>query len=141
MEPATPPNALPEFLRQYRQTHGLTVQELAMRCQIPMATLMGLEYGDRPEEEDLEAIARGLELPLPMVRRASLGEPMPVPESPYASLFEEETATPDPLELPRPDDRATTLLEAIQGLTPSQIEKTKDFIRFLRWSEQQDARD
>jgi len=141
MDSTTPPNALPEFLRQYRHTHGLTVQELAMRCQIPMATLMGLEYGDRPQEEDLEALARGLELPLPMVRRASLGEAMPVPESPYPAAFEGDGETEDALELPRPDDRATTLLEAIQGLSPSQIEKTKDFIRFLRWSDQQDARD
>ena len=125
MEPATPQNALSEFLRQYRHEHGLTVQELAMRCQIPMATVMGLEYGDRPQEEDLEAIARGLEMPLSTIRRASLGEPIPMRE-------------------PEGDgdgDRPMTLLEAIQGLSPTQIEKTKDYIRFLRWAEKQDSVD
>lgn len=129
MDHATPQNALSEFLRQYRHTHGLTVQELAMRCQIPMATVMGLEYGDRPQEEDLEAIARGLEMPLSTIRRASLGEPIPMsaPASDH----------PDGHEA----DRPMTLLEAIQGLSPSQIDKTKDFIRFLRWSEQQESRD
>lgn len=141
MDPTPPPNALPEFLRQYRKTHGLTVQELAMRCQIPMATLMGLEYGDRPNEDDLEAIARGLELPLGLVRRVSLGEAVAVPEASFDGAFEAETALHDPLDLPRSDDRASTLLEAIQGLTPSQIERTKEFIRFLRWCDQQDARD
>lgn len=123
MEPATPQNALSEFLRQYRQSHGLTVQELAMRCQIPMATVMGLEYGDRPQEEDLEAIARGLEMPLSTIRRASLGEPIPVREAEADG------------------DRPMTLLEAIQGLSPTQIERTKDYIRFLRWAEKQDSVD
>ncbi len=125
MEPATPQNALSEFLRQYRQTNGLTVQELAQICQIPMATVMGLEYGDRPQEEDLEAIARGLEMPLSTIRRASLGEPVPmVPAAPSSDG-------------PRP----STLLDAIQGLSPTQIEKTKDYIRFLRWTEQQESLD
>lgn len=127
MEPATPQNALSEFLRQYRHENGLTVQELAMRCGIPMATVIGLEYGDRPQEEDLEAIARGLEMPLSTIRRASLGEPVPM-----------RGPAPDPGEALTPV-RPSTLLEAIQGLTPTQIEKTKDYIRFLRWSEQQDA--
>jgi transcriptional regulator with XRE-family HTH domain len=122
MEPATPQNALSEFLRQYRHTNGLTVQELAQICQIPMATVIGLEYGDRPQEEDLEAIARGLEMPLSTIRRASLGEPVPAPPS---------------ADGPRP----STLLEAIQGLSPLQIEKTKDYIRFLRWTDQQDSLD
>jgi len=125
MEPATPQNALSEFLRQYRHEHGLTVQELAMRCQIPMATVISLEYGDRPQEEDLEAIARGLEMPLSTIRRASLGEPIPMRE-------------------PEGDGdgaRPMTLLEAIQGLSPTQIEKTKDYIRFLRWAEKQDSID
>jgi len=125
MEPASPQNALSEFLRQYRQEHGLTVQELAMICQIPMATVMGLEYGDRPQEEDLEAIARGLEMPLSTIRRASLGEPIPM------AVTEPEVD----------GERPMTLLEAIQGLSPTQIEKTKDFIRFLRWAEKQDALD
>lgn len=121
-EPATPQNALAEFLRLYRHEHGLTVQELAIRCQIPMATVMSLEYGDRPQEEDLEALARGLEMPLGTIRRASLGEP--VPETAF------RPSAPGP-------EAASTLLDAIQGLNPAQIEKTKEFIRFLRWAEQQ----
>lgn len=121
MEPTLPPNDLSEFLRQYRQANGLTVQELAMRCQIPMSTLMGLEYGDRPTDEDLEAIARGVDLPLRTVLRASLGEQVDM----------RLPATEPPAERP------STLLEAIQGLSPSQIEKVKDFILYLRWAERQ----
>ena len=137
MEPATPENALSEFLRQYRHENRLTVQELAMRCGIPMATVIGLEYGDRPQEEDLEAIARGLEMPLSTIRRASLGEPIPM-KGPAADHDGEHAG-----ELPGTlsGDRPSTLLDAIQGLTPTQIDKTKDYIRFLRWSEQQDARE
>jgi transcriptional regulator with XRE-family HTH domain len=137
MEPAPPQNALSEFLRRYRQENYLTVQELAMRCGIPMATVIGLEYGDRPQEEDLEAIARGLEMPLSTIRRASLGEAIPMKESVADHDGDREVDLPGALMSGRP----STLSEAIQGLTPSQIEKTKDYIRFLRWSEQPDARD
>lgn len=125
MESASPRNALSEFLRQYRHDHGLTVQELAMRCQIPMATVMGLEYGDPPQDEDLEALARGLEMSLGTIRRASLGDPVPMPTTGLAPT----------------DDRPATLLEAIQGLTPTQIEKAKDYIRFLRWSDRAPSED
>lgn len=121
MEPATPQNDLSEFLRQYRHAHGLTVQELAQRCQMPMAILMGLEYGDRPTDEDLENIARGVDLPLRTVLRASLGEQV-------------ETRLP---EATPAAERPSTLLEAIQGLSPSQIEKAKEFILYLRWAEHQ----
>lgn len=137
MEPATPENALSEFLRQYRHENRLTVQELAMRCGIPMATVIGLEYGDRPQEEDLEAIARGLEMPLSTIRRASLGEAVPMKET--AAGHDGDLTTDLPVVLP--GDRPSTLLDAIQGLTPTQIEKTKEYIRFLRWAEQQDARE
>ncbi len=125
MEPATPQNALSEFLRQYREDNGLTVQDLAQRCQIPMAKVIGLEYGDRPMDEDLEALARGLDMTLSTVRRASLGEPVPGSRAELASKA----------------DRPATLGEAIQDLTPSQIEKTKDFIQFLRWSDRRPSQD
>lgn len=121
MEPATPHHFLADFLKQYRQDNGLTVQDLAQRCQIPMATLMGLELGDRPLDEDLEALARGLDMTLQTIRRASVGEPVLAP--------------PPPAETPT--ERPATLLEAIRGLTPSQIEKVKDFIAYLRWAERQ----
>lgn len=119
MEPATPQNDLSDFLRHYRHAHGLTVQELAQRCQMPMAILMGLEYGDRPTDEDLENIARGVDMPLRTVLRASLGEPV-------EALVPEVAPTPE---------RPSTLQDAIQGLSPSQIEKAKDFILYLRWAE------
>jgi transcriptional regulator with XRE-family HTH domain len=121
MEPAIPQNGLSDFLRQYRQEHDLTVQELAQRCQIPMATLIGLEYGDRPTDEDLEAIARGIDLPLRTLVRASIGEAVEIRLPAHES----------------PSERPSTLLEAIQGLTPSQIEKAKDYIQYLRWAERQ----
>jgi transcriptional regulator with XRE-family HTH domain len=124
----SPTNSLGTFLRTYRQNGGLTAQDLAQRCQVPVSVILDLEHGDRPEPEHLQALSEGLGIPLVEIHRIAQGEPT-------AFLAPTPRSLPD-LEPASDLDRSPTILEAVQGLSPAQIEKVMDYIQLLKHAEQ-----
>lgn len=68
-------NALQELIRERLDRHGWSYGDVARRGSIPRSTVHHLATSDRlvrmPQPATMEALARGLELPLDAVRRAA----------------------------------------------------------------------
>jgi transcriptional regulator with XRE-family HTH domain len=123
-------NSLSELLRAVREARNWTVQDLSGRCQVPLSVLLDVEHGEIPDADTQRALAEGLGVRLIDLDRLRAGEPIPVSEA---------TQTLDQLvegELPVPEEeRPLTILEALRGLNPSQIEKVMDYITLLKLAE------
>ncbi|MEB3187093.1 MAG: helix-turn-helix transcriptional regulator [bacterium] len=123
-------NSLSELLRAVREARNWTVQDLSGRCQVPLSVLLDVEHGEIPDADTLRALAEGLGVRLIDLDRLRAGEPIPVSEA---------TQTLDDLvagEPPVPEEeRPLTILEALRGLNPSQIEKVMDYITLLKLAE------
>lgn len=117
-------NPLGEYLRSLRQSRDMTAQDIAQRCQIPVSVVLDLEHGDKPDDEVLHTLSQGLGIPLVDLHRIAQGEPLPLPD----------VAPPLPTMEPPVDeeDRPMTILEAIRGLSPAQIEKVMDYVQLLK---------
>lgn len=122
-------NPLGEYLRSLRQSRSMTAQDIAQRCQLPVSVILNLEHGDMPDDDVLHTLSQGLGIPLIDLHRISQGEPLPLPE-----------VTPAPLDGAAMDevaneDRPVTIVEAIRGLSPAQIEKVMDYVQLLKLAE------
>lgn len=124
-------NPLGEYLRSLRQSRDMTAQDIAQRCQIPVSVILDLEHGDTPDDDVLHLISRGLNIPLVDLHRISQGEMLPLPELPAPVSLGGEPLADDPLG----GDRPMTILEAVRGLTPAQIEKVMDYVQLLKLAE------
>lgn len=122
-------SSLGTYLRSYRQASGMTAQDVAQRCQVPVSVILDLEHGDRPDAELMQALSQGLSIPLVDLHRIAQGElpGVPAPVAPPAV-----EAVPEPVE---DLDRSPTMLEAVRGLSPAQIEKVMDYIQLLKQAE------
>lgn len=113
------------YLRRMRQERGYTVQDVAQMCQMPVSVLLDVEHGDRPDPETLTALAEGLGMSIVDLHRLAQGEEL---EQPWIEAPVVEAAPPDP-------ERSPTVLEAIQGLSPAQLDKVLDYIQLLKLAE------
>lgn len=123
-------NPLGEYLRSLRQSRDMTAQDIAQRCQIPVSVVLDLEHGDKPDDEVLHTLSQGLGIPLVDLHRIAQGEPLPLPEvAPPLPTLEPS------VDLEDEDERPMTILEAIRGLTPAQIEKVMDYVQLVKLAE------
>lgn len=122
----TKASRLGEYLRSMRQARGFAVQDVAQMCQLPVSILLDVEHGDRPETEILAALAEGLGVSLVDLHRLAQGESLALPLGPEPLI---EALAETDLE------RSPTVLEAVQGLSPAQLEKVLDYIQLLKLAE------
>jgi transcriptional regulator with XRE-family HTH domain len=131
-------NPLGEFLRSFRQARGLTAMDVAQRCQIPVSAVLDVEHGDKPDSDTMRVLSEGLAIPLVDLHRVAQGEvvelPAPGPLPPVTPVMPVSVAPPvrddfDEIE------RSPTILEAVRGLSPAQIEKVMDYIQLLKQAE------
>ncbi len=124
-------NSLSELLRAVREARNWTVQDLSGRCQVPLSLLLDIEHGEIPDSDTLRALAEGLGVRLIDLDRLRVGEPIPVTEATQTldALVSSEAPTADE------EERPLTILEALRGLNPSQIEKVMDYITLLKLAE------
>lgn len=123
----TQASRLGEYLRSMRQARGITVQDVAQMCQMPVSVLLDVEHGDRPDTDTLAALAEGLAMNLVDLHRLAQGELLNLP------LLREPMGDVPPV--PEEEERSPTLLEAIQGLSPAQLEKVLDYVQLLKLAE------
>lgn len=124
-------NPLGEYLRSLRQSRDMTAQDIALRCQIPVSVVLDLEHGDSPDDEVLHTLSKGLGIPLVDLHRISQGEPLPLPELPApVPMMDGESG-----DAGDDEERPLTILEAIRGLSPAQIEKVMDYVQLLKLAE------
>jgi transcriptional regulator with XRE-family HTH domain len=123
-------SSLSELLRAVREARNWTVQDLSGRCQLPLSLLLDVEHGEVPDGDTLRSLSEGLGVRLVDLDRLRVGEPIPVSEATHAldAIVSEETPLAD-------EDRPLTILEALRGLNPSQIEKVMDYISLLKQAE------
>ncbi len=122
-------NPLGEYLRSLRQSRSMTAQDIAQRCQLPVSVILDLEHGDKPDDDILHTLSQGLGIPLVDLHRIAQGEPLPLPE--VAPVL----PTLEPVEDLDDENRPMTILEAIRGLSPAQIEKVMDYVQLLKLAE------
>lgn len=131
-------NPLGDFLRAFRQGRGLTAMDVAQRCQIPVSVVLDIEHGDKPDADTFRTLSEGLAIPLVDLHRVAQGETVELPTHgmlPHvAEVLPPAAATPieDPFE---EIERSPTILEAVRGLSPAQIEKVMDYIQLLKQAE------
>lgn len=124
-------NPLGEYLRSLRQSRDLTAQDVAQRCQVPVSVILNLEHGDTPDDDVLHTLSKGLNIALVDLHRISQGELLPLPELPAPVPLMDG---PDSGDAPGAE-RPLTILEAIRGLSPAQIEKVMDYVQLLKLAE------
>lgn len=115
-------NPLGEFLREYRNTHQMTMMDLAQRCQVNMSAIMGVEQGDRADPELVKALAEGLHMTVDDLRRIERGDRL--------TLTIQDTFAPVATA-----DTQQALQDAIHELSDAQAEKVLDFITLLKLAE------
>lgn len=127
-------NPLGEFLRSFRQARGLTAMDVAQRCQIPVSVVLDIEHGDRPDADTMRTLSEGLAIPLVDLHRVAQGETLELPS--LGPLPHVPETVPAPAHEPfEAIERSLTVLEAIRGLSPAQIEKVMDYIQLLKQAE------
>ncbi|MBO9542352.1 helix-turn-helix transcriptional regulator [bacterium] len=131
-------NPLGEFLRSFRQARGLTAMDVAQRCQIPVSVVLDIEHGDKPDADTMRTLSEGLAIPLVDLHRVAQGEKVELPAPTMLPAVPETVpaAVMPPVHDPFDEiERSPTILEAVRGLSPAQIEKVMDYIQMLKLAE------
>ena len=116
----TQANSLGEFLRSYRQANAMTAQDVAQRCQVPVSVVLDIEHGIAPDSDMLRTLSEGMSIPLIDLHRVAQGEYLEIPSSQARTVSVEGNGD------------SPTLVSAIEGLNPIQIEKVLDYILLLK---------